>query len=401
MTALRKRCRCVGWRCEHPWFADFRVRGRRDRPALKTANKNLATQLATVERTNLLKGRYGIFQQKDITFEEFTKTYLRDHAAVNMRPSTAAREREIVKTLNRSFGPVLLHELTAHRIEQFKRDRLAGRWRAHGQVSAAKRVRPGTVNRELDTVRLILSKAVQWKKLHEAPSVGKLKVDNVRRRVLSDLEQSDLIAACPKKLRCLVMLLLLTGARLGEMLALRWEHVSDEGVLTFLHTKSGKIRCVGGTDAIRAVLDALPRIHSHVFASPRTGNAYTASGLRCMLRRAIRRAEIEGDTVTFHTLRHTFATRLVGANVDIKTVSALLGHSTSRMLLERYAHDSESRKREALAANAGPVGHVLGTAGWAEQKVWRRTDENVGEKLVDGRRLELPTSALRTRRSPN
>ena len=198
MTALRKRCGCVGWRCEHWWFADLRVRGRRYRIPLKTANKNLATQLATVERNSLLKARYGIFQQKDITFEEFAQTYLLDHVGVNMRPSTAAREREIVKTLNRVFGPVLLHELTAHRIEQFKRDRLAGGWRAHGQVSAAKRVRPGTVNRELDTLRLILSKAVKWKKLHEAPSVVKLRVDNVRRRVLTDLEQSDLIAACPK-----------------------------------------------------------------------------------------------------------------------------------------------------------------------------------------------------------
>ena len=52
-------------------------------------------------------------------------------------------------------------------------------------------------------------------------------------------------------------------------------------------------------------------------------------------------------------LRHSFATRLVAANVDIKTLSAILGHSTSRMLLERYAHESEGRKRAALAANAG------------------------------------------------
>ena len=59
------------------------------------------------------------------------------------------------------------------------------------------------------------------------------------------------------------MLLLLTGARLGEVLALRWQDVSEDGVLTFLHTKSGKIRCVGGTDAIRPCL-------THCRASIRT-----------------------------------------------------------------------------------------------------------------------------------
>jgi integrase len=221
VTALRKRCGCQGWRCDHLWFADFRVRGRRYRVPLKTSNKNRADQLATVERTSLLKARHGIFQQPDIRFSEFTKAYLRDHVAVNTRPQTAAREREIVKTLNRVFGSALLHEITSHRVEQFKRERLAGRWRAHRQVSAAKAVRPGTVNRELDTLRVIFAKAVEWRKLIEAPSIVKLKAVPLRRRVLTDEEQARLIAACPTKLRCLVMLLLLTGARVGETLALK------------------------------------------------------------------------------------------------------------------------------------------------------------------------------------
>ena len=139
---MRKRCSCPGWRCEHWWFADFRVRGRRYRVPLKTSNKNDADQLATIERSNLLKAKAGIFLQKDITFAEFAKMYLLDHVEVNMRPSTATREREIIKTLNRFFGPAFLHDITAHRVEQFKRDRLAGRWRAHGQISSAKPIPP-------------------------------------------------------------------------------------------------------------------------------------------------------------------------------------------------------------------------------------------------------------------
>jgi hypothetical protein len=61
-------------------------------------------------------------------------------------------------------------------------------------VSAGKPVKPGTVNRELDTLRVIFAKAVEWQKL---PAIAKLKVDNVRRRVLTDAEQAALIAACP------------------------------------------------------------------------------------------------------------------------------------------------------------------------------------------------------------
>lgn len=81
--------------------------------------------------------------------KELAKTL--DASQADKTLSSDRRDREIVKVLNRHFGPVLLHELSAHRIEQFKRERLSGRWKAHGQISAAKPVRPATVNRELDT----------------------------------------------------------------------------------------------------------------------------------------------------------------------------------------------------------------------------------------------------------
>ena len=68
--------------------------------------------------------------------------------------------------LNRAFGSLILHEITAHRIEQFKRERLAGKWRGHSHTSAAKPIQPATVNRELDS-RSASSKAIEWGKLHD------------------------------------------------------------------------------------------------------------------------------------------------------------------------------------------------------------------------------------------
>ncbi len=79
------------------------------------------------------------------------------------------REQQIVTVLNRSFRPLILHEVTAHRINQFKRERLAGRWRAHNQTGASKAIRPATVNRELDTLKSILSKAVESGKFLREP----------------------------------------------------------------------------------------------------------------------------------------------------------------------------------------------------------------------------------------
>src|SRR5215467_7466569 len=110
------------------------------------------------------------------------------------------------------------------------------------------------------------------------------------------------------------------------------------------------IRFGGGIEAIPAPAERPAELG--------TNNSQTLHGglLRTILRRAIERAHIDGRGVSFHTLRHSIASRLVAANVDIKTVSTILGHSTSRMLLERYAHESEARKHAALAANPGAVG---------------------------------------------
>ena len=57
-----------------------------------------------------------------ITFREFATIYLRYHAELHKR--SVARDREIIRTLNRFFSSVLLHELAAHRLEQFNRDRI-------------------------------------------------------------------------------------------------------------------------------------------------------------------------------------------------------------------------------------------------------------------------------------
>ena len=66
--------------------------------------------------------------------------------------------------LNRAFGSLILHEITALRIEQFKRERLAGKWRGYKTDRARRRpIKPATVNRELDTLRSIFSKAVEWR----------------------------------------------------------------------------------------------------------------------------------------------------------------------------------------------------------------------------------------------
>ena len=345
--SLYKRCRCEEGRCAHPWWYRFRLNGRNYRATTQTTLKRQATDIEARERSRILEGRHGIRRQPDVAFQVFATHYL-DASQGDKTTSSDRRDREIVKVLTRFFGGVLLHELMAHRIEQFKRERLAGRWQAHGQTGPAKPVRPATINRELDTLRAILAWAVKDRRLVESPmaAVERLYVRNGRIRILRPDEQLALLAACQRhpKLAAIVELLLITGARVGELLHLQW--TEDRGQeLHFLNTKNGQVRRVQVTTRMRELLDGLPRSGPYVFANRRTGKPY--HNVRKVFGRALERAEIRTGDVTVHTLRHTAITRMVAAGVDDYTVMETVGHLT-RAMLQRYTHPATERKRLAL-----------------------------------------------------
>ena len=263
-----------GRTCEHPWRYRFRLNGRNYRATTQTALKRQAGDIEARERSRILEGRHGIRRQPDILFRDHAAHYL-EASKADKTVSLDRRDREIVKVLVRFFGSVLLHELTAHRIEQFKRERLSGRWRAHGQKSPAKLVTPGTVNRELDTLRAVLSWAVKESKLVESPmaQVQRLHVDNRRIRVLTPAEQLALLRACQSnfKLAVLVELLLITGARQGEFVALQWQ--DDHGdELHFINTKNGRVRRVQVTKRMRELLDGLPKTGVYAFTTRARGS---------------------------------------------------------------------------------------------------------------------------------
>lgn len=52
--------------------------------------------------------------------------------------------------------------------------------------------------------------------------------------------------------------------------------------------------------------------------------------------------------VTFHGIRHSFATRLIEQGVDVKTVSQLLGHTDVKITLNRYVHSTDDTKKDAI-----------------------------------------------------
>ena len=149
----------------------------------------------------------------------------------------------------------------------------------------------------------------------------------------------------------------LTGLRLGELRALRWQDVDLEvGELRVRQGVSrGKVSTPKTKKSRRTVplasslVDAL-RSHQHdrgelVFCRD-DGTMFTKNSCRRPIQRACARAGI--PTIGWHRLRHTFATHLVASGTHLKVIQELLGYRTYKMTA-RYAKGSDEAKRTAVS----------------------------------------------------
>ena len=206
------------------------------------------------------------------------------------------RDRYVLKVLNRAFGSLILHEITAHRIEQFKRERLAGKWQGHGHTSAPKPIKPGTVNREMDTLRSVFSQALEWGQIREHPmrEVKRLKSTTAARGF--SRRPSNWRCWRPAQKTCLGSFGWRSSAAPDwRVLALTWDDVLTTELM-FLETKNGRSRRLPRSPAIDAVLKACPRGSRWVFTNPQTHKPYTVNGVAHVFKRAVLRAGITTAT---------------------------------------------------------------------------------------------------------
>lgn len=119
----------------------------------------------------------------------------------------------------------------------------------------------------------------------------------------------------------------------------------EKNTLNVFAPKTQKLRGIPINADARRVLEfwALGKRNEFVFYNPETGKPFV--DLKAGFKLACKKAGIEG--VTWHTLRHTFASRLVDRGVDIVTVKELLGHSSITVTM-RYTHTNLESKRAAV-----------------------------------------------------
>lgn len=208
-------------------------------------------------------------------------------------------------------------------------------------------------NKILNILKHMFAKAVEWDMveseiLKRIRKVKLLRDDSKRLRYLSKEECQSLINACDQHLRPVVITALNTGARKEEVLSLKWDNVDlKHGFILLDMTKNGERKEIPINKSLEATFldkSLIRRLDvPHVFHDPVTGKRYR--NITHSFKSACRRAGIRD--FHFHDLRHTFASHLVMAGVDITTVSRLLGHKSLSMTL-RYSHLAPSHMVKAV-----------------------------------------------------
>lgn len=157
-------------------------------------------------------------------------------------------------------------------------------------------------------------------------------------------------ARAPKYARRIILMLLLTGMRLGELLNLKWESVrGDRIVLRRTETKQRREKTIPLTPGIEEILTSLKRdSRGDGYVLP-IENRKTRVEVKWLIRRV---REISGvSDFILHGLRHTAASIMVseslGRGVGLQDVMAILGHSTLATTLQ-YNHASFDRQKKAM-----------------------------------------------------
>lgn len=272
-------------------------------------------------------------------------------------------KRGFINQLIEPFGNIPLRHFTTKLIEQYQTDRLQ------------KGNKPATVNRLIATLKHCIHKGYQWEMLSEETlkrirQVKLLEENNRRLRYLSKEECQTLINTCQGNTKAIVITALNTGMRKGEILNLRWDNVDLKHGFILLNqdqTKNSERKELPINDTLRGVLQGLTRRLDipYVFYGNATAKPY--QDVKRSFHTALRRAGIKD--FHFHDLRHTFASHLIMAGVDITTVSRLLGHKSLTMTL-RYSHLAPSHMAKALdildsTLNDKPTAqklHILGVS---------------------------------------
>lgn len=322
------------------WYSDLYVGGKRVRTPLSTdrvvAEERLADMIKEREAV-----RFG-HAPRDVKWETFKQKYL-DWSKGARAENTYKRDVAAIAALEKFHRPVRLIEVTPELLE---------RWKAARKVAGKGNA---TINRDLRSVKALMRKAWEWGYLREwrGASVKKLRETPGRLLFYTVEELARLLQVCRSRFSAfydwetICRLGARAGLRRGEIYYLAWEDVRIwqdfdkelgrkvwRGVVSVTpkdgwQPKDSEQRHVPIPEDLALHLRGLKRAGKWVI-----GERPSLAVMSAFFRKISRKAKLKGN---IHTLRHTYASHLVQAGVDLYVVSQLLGHSDMNQT-KIYAH---------------------------------------------------------------
>ncbi len=242
-----------------------------------------------------------------------------------LRPRTQEDYHRILKALRDVFGHM--------RIESLRRPDVAGYLDRRSAKVAA--------NREIAVLSSVFAYSIRWGWAEENPCLGvRRNKEKPRKRYITDAEMEKLRQCADEQWKCIIDLAYLTSMRRGDIMKLRLDQCTEEGLLV-AQEKTGARVLYTWTPALRAVVSKARglrrRIGSLSLFASQDGTPYTVSGWNSAWRRLLAKSEV--DDCHFHDIRAkslTDASKIGGRDY----AQALAGHADGSMT-EVYIRDRE------------------------------------------------------------
>lgn len=306
---------------------------------------------------------------ENMTIAEYMEYFKKQYVEKNCAATTARRYNFSINDINEYLGNVKLSKLNPLQVQQFYDDVVEDKGQSQSTLLKTHR-----------TFHLALQCALKWRLINTnicdlivKPKPVKVDIEFWKANECHyNLERLDI----PKWLRNIATLALQTGMREGELCALKWDSVDlingtlhvkenrkrdENNILIDGPTKNKRNRVITLFPASIELLKELKQTVGKVIRLNNNSDyVFTYTDKRhygepidphtlCQkFSEAVKSCDEVKDKITFHGLRHTHATMLLAAGVNIKVLSERLGHSTISITLDTYVHIDQDLQRKEM-----------------------------------------------------